>query len=50
MELLIHIYHIFRVKLSSLADELNIEFKEVETLLITCILDGQIQGKINQVL
>ena len=39
----------FRVKLSSLADELNIEFKEVETLLITCILDGQIQGKINQV-
>lgn len=37
-----------RVKLSSLADELNIEFKEVETLLITCILDGQIQGKINQ--
>jgi len=39
-----------RVKLSSLADELNIEFKEVETLLITCILDGQIQGKINQVL
>lgn len=37
-----------RVKLSSLADELNIEFKEVETLLITCILDGQIEGKINQ--
>lgn len=39
-----------RVKLASLAGELNIEYDEVESLLITCILDNQIQGKIDQVL
>jgi len=37
-----------RVKLASLAGELNIEYDEVESLLITCILDNQIQGKIDQ--
>lgn len=37
-----------RVKLSSLAAELKIEEKEVESLLVTCIVDGQIKGKINQ--
>ena len=39
-----------RVKLASLASELNIEYDEVESLLITCILDGQILGKIDQVI
>lgn len=37
-----------RVKLTSLAAELNIDYDEVESLLITCILDNQIKGKIDQ--
>merc|ERR1712130_162537 len=37
-----------RVKLSSIACELKIEENEVESLLVTCIVDGQIKGKINQ--
>ena len=41
--------HNFRVKLSSLAAELKIDEKEVESLLVTCIVDGQVKGKINQV-
>ena len=38
------------MKLVNLAKELNIDKEEVESLLITCILDGQIEGKINQVI
>lgn len=37
-----------RVKLSAIANELKIEENEVESLLVTCIVDGQIKGKINQ--
>ena len=44
-----HIKPYTRVKLQNLANELNIELKELESLLITCILDGLIHGKINQV-
>lgn len=43
-----HIKPYTRVKLQNLANELNIELKELESLLITCILDGLIHGKINQ--
>ena len=38
------------MKLSSIASELKIEENEVESLLVTCIVDGQIRGKINQVI
>lgn len=37
-----------RVKLSAIANELKIEENEVESLLVTCIVDGQIRGRINQ--
>lgn len=37
------------MKLSAIANELKIEENEVESLLVTCIVDGQIRGRINQV-
>ena len=35
--------------LNSFSQELNIEPNEVESLLVSCILDGTIIGKIDQV-
>jgi len=38
-----------RIRLPYLAKELNIDVSEVENLLVQCILDGTVNGKMDQV-
>ena len=43
------IYTTLAVALMSLDQELNIDAEEVETLMVSCILDNTIHGRIDQV-
>ena len=38
-----------RIKIGFISGELNVDPADVESLLVTCILDGTIKGRIDQV-